>query len=566
ERLKREYHSIRQTNTETMVTVTWADFKKLFFLQFFPRAEQERLKREYHSIRQTITKTSTEFMKRFLRLAGFLGAAAGTEEEQAKNFQWGLRRSTLNHLMCMSYTNVAQVANAARNYEILHERDDEDTERPDKRRVVISISRPLSRVVTGATVIITTVLDQTGVVVVTTTTAVTTTTLAVTTEGRYNYGIRAEGFKTVGSKHLTCEDWISHMEKIFDVMGCEDAFKTRLAVYKFEDNALAWWKAYKQTKGGDAWLITVFPSSRAGADDDGAERLDKRQKNGDRHQPTTQQSSHMNHGHTNDRHGLDRRGGSDNRSSNNNYSGNNNRSSGNGRDQRNRGQQSNRSVNFGSQQSRGPSKGYSYPVCTTCGHRHPGECHRAAGTCFKCGQTDHLQKDCKKNTAVSTYGQGDKKPGASGRVFDITKDHATKTSGTITVTLFIYGHAVFVLFDMGATRSVISSVFASCVTTTPTLLDHVLCIISALQERTLLYHGCEGFLATIHDTTSDVPSIHDQTIVSEFLDVFPDELPGIPSVREVEFSIELIPGVEPISKAPYRMALIQLKELKDQLQ
>nr|GFC41026.1 zinc finger, CCHC-type, retrotransposon Gag domain protein [Tanacetum cinerariifolium] len=80
------------------------------------------------------------------------GAAAGTEEEQANNFQWGLRRSTLNHLMCMSYTDVAQVANAARNYEILHERDDEDTERPDKRGVVIDSSRPLSRVVTGATV------------------------------------------------------------------------------------------------------------------------------------------------------------------------------------------------------------------------------------------------------------------------------------------------------------------------------------------------------------------------------------------------------------------------------
>nr|GFD52115.1 zinc finger, CCHC-type, retrotransposon Gag domain protein [Tanacetum cinerariifolium] len=47
-------------------------------------------------------------------------------------------------------------------------------------------------------------------------------------------------------------NWISHMEKIFDVMGCEDAFKTRLAVYKFEGNALAWWKAYKQAKGGDA--------------------------------------------------------------------------------------------------------------------------------------------------------------------------------------------------------------------------------------------------------------------------------------------------------------------------
>nr|GFB86723.1 zinc finger, CCHC-type, retrotransposon Gag domain protein [Tanacetum cinerariifolium] len=182
--------------------------------------------------------------------------SAGTEEEQAKNFQWGLRKSTLNHLMCMPFTDVAQVANAARNYEILYERDDDDTERPDKR-----------------------------------------------------------------------------------------------------------------------------------------------QKSSDRHQTTSQQSSHRNHGHNDNRHGSDRRGGSDNHcSSNNNYSGNNNRNSGNGRDQRNRGQQSNRSANSGFQQSRGSSEGYSY------------------------------SKDYKKNTTASTSGQADKKPGASGRVFAITEDHATKTS------------------------------------------------------------------------------------------------------------------------------------------
>nr|GFC67093.1 zinc finger, CCHC-type, retrotransposon Gag domain protein [Tanacetum cinerariifolium] len=53
---------------------------------------------------------------------------------KGKNFQWGLRRSTLNHLMCMPFTDVAQVANAARNYEILYERDDDDAERQDKRQ------------------------------------------------------------------------------------------------------------------------------------------------------------------------------------------------------------------------------------------------------------------------------------------------------------------------------------------------------------------------------------------------------------------------------------------------
>nr|GFB25993.1 hypothetical protein [Tanacetum cinerariifolium] len=116
----------------------WKAYKQakggdVWLITFFPRAEQESLKREYHSIRQTNTETSTEFMQRFLRLAGFLGAAAGTEEEQAKNFQWGLRRSTLNHLMCIQFTDVAQVANVARNYKILYERDDDDAKRPDKR-------------------------------------------------------------------------------------------------------------------------------------------------------------------------------------------------------------------------------------------------------------------------------------------------------------------------------------------------------------------------------------------------------------------------------------------------
>nr|GFD44057.1 hypothetical protein [Tanacetum cinerariifolium] len=74
-----------------------------------------------------------------------------------------------------------------------------------------------------------------------------------------------------------------------------------------------------------------------------------------------------------------------------------------------------------SQQSRGSSEGYSYPVCTTCGRRHQGEYRRAAGTCFKCGQAGHLQKDRKKNTSTSTSGQADKNPGASGRVFAITE-------------------------------------------------------------------------------------------------------------------------------------------------
>jgi hypothetical protein len=55
-------------------------------------------------------------------------------------------------------------------------------------------------------------------------------------------------------------------------------------------------------------------------------------------------------------------------------------------------------------------------------------------------------------------------------------------------------------------------------------------------------------------------------VVCEFLDVFPNELPGLPPDRDVEFAIELIPGTPPISRRPYRMPPNELAELKKQLQ
>ena len=54
--------------------------------------------------------------------------------------------------------------------------------------------------------------------------------------------------------------------------------------------------------------------------------------------------------------------------------------------------------------------------------------------------------------------------------------------------------------------------------------------------------------------------------MKDFPDVFPEELPGIPPVREVDLSIEILPGIAPTFRAPYRMAPIELKELKIQLQ
>jgi hypothetical protein len=59
--------------------------------------------------------------------------------------------------------------------------------------------------------------------------------------------------------------------------------------------------------------------------------------------------------------------------------------------------------------------------------------------------------------------------------------------------------------------------------------------------------------------------IEDIRIMSEFPDVFPEELPGMPPKRKVEFAIELIPGTTPISKRAYRVSIPELVELKKQI-
>lgn len=55
-------------------------------------------------------------------------------------------------------------------------------------------------------------------------------------------------------------------------------------------------------------------------------------------------------------------------------------------------------------------------------------------------------------------------------------------------------------------------------------------------------------------------------VVREFQDVFPEDIPGMPPRRDVEFTVDLVLGTGPISKAPYRMAPAEMNELKNQLE
>ena len=96
--------------------------------------------------------------------------------------------------------------------------------------------------------------------------------------------------------------------------------------------------------------------------------------------------------------------------------------------------------------------------------------------------------------------------------------------------------------------------------------NHLSNVISAATARTMVRKGCEAYLAYVIDTVKARPSVSDIPTVSDFPDVFPEELPGLPPHREIEFAIDVVPGATPASITPYRMAPLELKELKLQLQ
>ncbi|GJV74091.1 putative reverse transcriptase domain-containing protein [Tanacetum coccineum] len=80
------------------------------------------------------------------------------------------------------------------------------------------------------------------------------------------------------------------------------------------------------------------------------------------------------------------------------------------------------------------------------------------------------------------------------------------------------------------------------------------------------HHGCELFLAQVNQKELKEKLLGDVPIIRDSPEVFPEELPGLPPPRQVEFRIDLIPGAAPVARAPYRLAPSEMKELSKQLQ
>ncbi|XP_070054422.1 uncharacterized protein [Nicotiana tomentosiformis] len=78
--------------------------------------------------------------------------------------------------------------------------------------------------------------------------------------------------------------------------------------------------------------------------------------------------------------------------------------------------------------------------------------------------------------------------------------------------------------------------------------------ISCLKATKMVNKGCIYHLVQVTDTDAEEPTLESMSVVNEFPEVFPDELPRIPAEREIDFRIDVMPGTQPISIPPYRMA------------
>ncbi|GJT47642.1 putative reverse transcriptase domain-containing protein [Tanacetum coccineum] len=94
-------------------------------------------------------------------------------------------------------------------------------------------------------------------------------------------------------------------------------------------------------------------------------------------------------------------------------------------------------------------------------------------------------------------------------------------------------------------------------------------IISCTKTQKYIEKGFPIFLAHVNvkevEDKSEKKRLEDVPIVQDFPEVFPEDLPGLPPTRQVEFQIDLVPGAAPVARAPYRLAPSEMKELSEQL-
>ncbi|GJS33239.1 putative reverse transcriptase domain-containing protein [Tanacetum coccineum] len=280
-------------------------------------------------------------------------------------------------------------------------------------------------------------------------------------------------------------------------------------------------------------------------------------------------------------------------------------------------------------QNEGAEHGGPPPTCNRCGVRHYGHCtiqcykcgkirHKerdcrgkavATGanaqpvvTCYGCREKGHMRDRCPKRNNL----QGEE---ARGRAYVIKDTKKQQGPNVVTGTFLLNNFYATVLFDSGLDKSFVNTSFSHLIDIKPVRLDtsyeveladgrlveqdvvivcgkkvvHIpvknktlvvegdrgtsrLKVISCIKARKYVERGHQLFVVHVTEKEPKEKRLEDVPVIRDFPEVFPDDLPGLPPPRQVEFRIEFVPGAAPVARAPYWLAPSEMKELAGQLQ
>ncbi|GJV74598.1 putative reverse transcriptase domain-containing protein [Tanacetum coccineum] len=246
---------------------------------------------------------------------------------------------------------------------------------------------------------------------------------------------------------------------------------------------------------------------------------------------------------------------------------------------------------------------------TTKGHVLPGVTNVKGSAIWlvTAGVPGHIKRDCPK---LKNGNRGNQRgnDNAPSKVYVVDNTGTNPDSNVVTGTFLLNDRYASILFDTGADRSFVFITFSSLIDITPTTLDHYYdveladgkiigintiirgCTLNFLShpfninlmpvelgsfdaiicmDWLLKYHAVDYAERIVSKETEDRSGekrLEEVPIVRDFPIVFPEELPGLPPTRQVEFQIDLMPGPTRVARAPYRLASSEMKELSEQLQ
>nr|GEW62367.1 reverse transcriptase domain-containing protein [Tanacetum cinerariifolium] len=186
-------------------------------------------------------------------------------------------------------------------------------------------------------------------------------------------------------------------------------------------------------------------------------------------------------------------------------------------------------------------------------------------TCFNCNEKGHLKRDCpklKKNGRGGNNRRAVYKFGA----LDAKQDPKVVTElGSFDIIIRMDWLSRYDAAILCGKRKVRIPLEGKTLVIEGNRNNSQLKIVSCIKAQKYIENGCELFLAQVTKQGSKEKRLEDVPVIRDFPEVFPDELPGLPPPRQVEFCIDLIPGAALVVRAPYRLAPSEMRELSEQL-